>query len=84
MPTGHGFVGSMGRRGNPCDNARVESFMKTLKVEEVYLAGYEKFSDVAARLPYFIEQIYNERRMHSALGYQSPNHFEAQLARQAA
>jgi len=42
--------------------------MKTLKVEEVYLAGYEKFSDVAAGLPYFIEEICNERCMYSALG----------------
>ena len=58
--------------------------MKTLKVKEVYLAGHEKFDDVAARLPYFIEEIYNERRTLSALGYQSPNHFEAQLAQQAA
>lgn len=59
-------------------NAQAESLMKMLKVEEVYLAGYEKFGDVAAMLPY------NERHMHSARGYQSPNHFEAQLARQAA
>lgn len=58
--------------------------MKTLKVEEVCLAGYEKFDDVAVRLPYFIEETYNERRMHSALGYQSPNQFEVHLARQAA
>ena len=79
-----GLIGSMSAPANPYHNAQAESFMKTLKVEEVYLAGYEKFDDVAGRLPYFIEEIYNERRMHSALGYQSPNHFEAQLARQAA
>ncbi|WP_413460389.1 IS3 family transposase [Herbaspirillum huttiense] len=79
-----GLIGSMSAPANPYHNAQAESFMKTLKVEEVYLAGYEKFDDVAARLPYFIEEIYNERRMHSALGYQSPNQFEAQLARQAA
>jgi putative transposase len=79
-----GLVGSMSAPANPYHNAQAESFMKTLKVEEVYLAGYEKFSDVAARLPYFIEEIYNERRMHSALGYKSPNQFEAQHTRQAA
>ncbi|WP_310011645.1 integrase core domain-containing protein [Herbaspirillum frisingense] len=79
-----GLIGSTSAPVNPYHNAQAESFMKTLKVEEVYLAGYEKFDDVAARLPYFIEEFYNERRMHSALGYQSPNQFEAQLAPQAA
>jgi len=78
-----GLIGSMSAPANSYHNVQAESFMKTLKVEEVYLAGYEKFDDVAARLPYFIEEIYNERCMHSALGYQSPNQFEAQLARQA-
>ena len=78
------LVGSMSARANPYHNAQAESFMKTLKVEEVYLAGYERFEDVAARLPTFIEAIYNDRRLHSALGYRSPTQFEAQLAQQAA
>jgi putative transposase len=80
----HGLVGSMGRRGNPYDNAKAESFMKTLKHEEVHLNGYETFQDVVARLPRFLEEVYNGKRLHSALGYLSPTRFEEVNTRKAA
>lgn len=72
-----GLAGSMSRRGNPYDNAKAESFMKTLKYEEVYLWEYDTVSEAAARIGHFIEKVYNGKRLHSALGYLPPEEFEA-------
>jgi transposase InsO family protein len=72
----HRFQISMARKGNPYDNAAAESFIKTLKTEEVYLWEYRTLADVENRIPYFIEQVYNQKRLHSALGYRPPDEFE--------
>jgi transposase InsO family protein len=72
----HGIQISNSRRGNPYDNAIVESFFKTLKCEEVYLNEYETIEEVHENIKWFIEEIYNVMRMHSALGYISPTEFE--------
>lgn len=76
---GNNFLISMSRRGNPYDNATMESFYKTLKYEEVYLCGYRTVADVVARVPYFIEEVYNKKRLHSSIGYVPPDEFEASI-----
>jgi putative transposase len=73
------FQISMSRRGNPYDNAFAESFMKTIKTEEVYLWEYRTLDDVLKRLPYFIEQVYNQKRLHASLDYVPPVEYEAML-----
>lgn len=72
----HGCMISMSRKGNPYDNAKLESFMKTLKVEEVYLNEYETEEEARVNIRHFIEKIYNIKRLHSSLGYISPIEFE--------
>jgi putative transposase len=70
------IVPSMSRPGNPYDNAACESFMKTLKQEEIYANRYENLEQLRTNLELFIEQYYNRQRLHSALGYRSPEDFE--------
>jgi len=74
----HQMIPSMSRPGNPYDNAFCESFMKTLKHEEIYANTYQDLEDLRAHIEAFIEQYYNRQRLHSALGYLAPEEFEAQ------
>jgi putative transposase len=67
---------SMSRSGNPYDNAYAESFIKTLKYDEVYLWEYESINDARERIGYFIESVYNTKRLHSAIGYMPPAEYE--------
>lgn len=73
------FQISMSRLATPEDNAFIESFFKTLKREEVYARRYETMHDVVAQLPKFIDEIYNDQRLHSALGYKPPTEFESEI-----
>ena len=70
---------SMSRTANPYDNAHMESFFKTLKYEEVHLANYETLDDVTQRLPHFIEEVYNEKRVHSGIEYLTPSELEERI-----
>jgi transposase InsO family protein len=78
----YGFVISMSRSGNPYDNARAESFLKTLKAEEVHLHRYRDLEQARASIGCFIEEVYNRKRLHSALGYVAPAAFEQQQAKE--
>jgi len=72
----HQITISMSRKGNPYDNAACESFMKTLKYEEVYRQEYRSLAEAQASIGEFIDRIYNQKRLHSALGYRPPEEFE--------
>jgi len=72
----HQAIISMSRKGNPYDNAACESFMKTLKYEEVYRNEYRDFHEARASIGEFLDSVYNQKRLHSALGYLPPAEFE--------
>ena len=75
----YGIQISMSRVGNPYDNAKAESFIKTLKKEEVDGRRYQNLGDLKGSIAEFLESVYNLRRLHSALGYLSPVEFEEEL-----
>jgi putative transposase len=78
-----GFRISMSRKAAPWENAKAESFIKTLKAEEVWLKDYRDVNDARASIGHFLDEVYNQRRLHSALGYRSPATFEAAQDRTA-
>ena len=69
----------MSQPATPEENAYIESFFKTMKREEVYVKNYKTMNDVLNNLPKFIDEIYNEKRLHSSLGYMPPKEFEAEV-----
>jgi putative transposase len=71
----------MSRVATPEDNAFIESFFKTLKKEEVYFKNYQTLRDVAENLPKFIDEVYNCKRLHSSLGYKTPEEFAAEISK---
>lgn len=75
----YGIRISMSRSGNPYDNAFMESFNKTLKVEEVYIKEYESFEDAYRNIKHFIDLVYNKKRLHSGIGYITPEEFEMEV-----
>jgi putative transposase len=80
----NGIVISMSRKGNPWDNAACESFMKTLKYEEVHRNEYRDLTEARSTIREFLEKVYNQKRLHSALGYVPPAEFEACFTAQQA
>jgi putative transposase len=76
----HGMIPSMSRPGNPYDNAKCERFMKTLKQEEIYCSEYRDMEDLRTNLSVLLDRYYNATRLHSALGYLSPDEFEKRAA----
>lgn len=75
----HNIKISMSRKRNPYDNCYAESFIKTLKYEEVYISEYDTFNDAYKNIKRFIEEVYNKKRLHSAIGYLPPDEFEDEL-----
>ncbi len=75
----HGIQTSMSRRGNPYDNAQCERFIRTLKYEEIYLSDYDTLAEARSSVGQFIEDVYNNKRLHSVLGYVPPAEFERSL-----
>src|SRR6202171_1159624 len=79
----YGMIASMSRPANPYDNASCESFMKTLKREEIYANKYDDLDQLRTNIEEFVEEYYNRRRLHSGLGYRSPEEFEQKTESQA-